>query len=64
MTDWLLHDPMLKFADPDQRRRLARSLQAYDEKLGDSVAPLTAAHAFRTALPGWLSELGVDPSKA
>ncbi len=64
MTDWLLHDPMLKFADPDQRRRLARSLKAYDEKLGDSVAPLTAAHAFRKAVPGWLNELDVHPSPA
>lgn len=64
MTDWLLRDPMLRFADPDQRRRLATSLQAYDKKLGVSVAPQTAAHAFRTAVPGWLSELGVNPPAA
>lgn len=64
MTDWLLHDPMLKLTEPDQRRRLARSLEAYDEKLGVSVAPLTAAHAFRTAVPEWLNELGLGPSTA
>jgi hypothetical protein len=53
MADWLLADPVLGFTDPDQRRRLLRSLDAYDAKLSDTRDQRTAAGGFHARLKVW-----------
>jgi hypothetical protein len=62
MTDWLLGDPLLRFSDTGQRRRLRGSLQAFDEKLGEEPGKETAAGAFRMKLTSWCEALDEKPS--